>query len=363
MKIKPIYFVLPLAMLSMLMGVYAGWLRLGWDFVIVEPAATAQHGVLMVGCFLGTLIATERVAVLKNKGWWWWAIPLVFVSSLPLMMHLSPQTGYVALVLGSIGYVIISIRAYQTYQLTGDALLLVGAIFQLFGHLAFSITFSFPIAFAAWMAFFVFTIVGERLNLTRFSPVTSRNRWELFMWLGGFIASLFFYHEGYGIVLTITLVGIGQWLVRNDIARHNLNKTGSYRFLGMTLLTGYGWLMLTGLVAVLNNGSPWLYDAVLHCFFVGFVLSMIMAHAPIIFPSLVGINAKPYHPFMYVWIGTMQVSLLMRIVGDLSQNLSLRKWGGLFNGLAFLGYLITVIILIKSQVKAVSVKNKSLLRK
>jgi hypothetical protein len=40
----------------------------------------------------------------------------------------------------------------------------------------------------------------------------------------------------------------------------------------------------------------------------------------------------------------------------------LRQWGGLFNGLAFLGYLITVIILIKSQVKSVNIKNKSLLR-
>lgn len=286
----------------------------------------------------------------------------VFVSSFPLMMHLSPQAGYIALVAGSVGYVVISARAYQTYRLMGDALLLIGAIFQLLGHLALLITFSFPMAFAAWMAFFVFTIVGERLNLTRFLPVTSRDRLELFMWLGGFVASLFFYHEGYEIALTITLIGIGQWLVRNDIARHNLYKTGSYRFLGMTLLAGYGWLMLTGLVAVLNNGSPWLYDAVLHCFFVGFVLSMIMAHAPIIFPSLVGINAKPYHPFMYVWVGILQVSLLMRIVGDLSQNLPFRQWGGLFNGFAFLGYLITVIVLITRQVRAEKVKSKNLVR-
>lgn len=73
MKINPIYFILPLALLSMLIGVYAGWLRLGWDFVIFEPAAAAQHGALMVGSFLGTLIAAERVSVLKNKGWW--AIP------------------------------------------------------------------------------------------------------------------------------------------------------------------------------------------------------------------------------------------------------------------------------------------------
>ncbi len=344
MKIKPIYFLFPFAMLSLLLGVYAGWLRLGWDFINLEPQATAQHGALMVGSFLGTLIAAERVAVLKNKRWW--AIPLVFVSSFPLMVHLSPQAGYVALVLGSIGYVVVSIRAYQKYQLTGDALLLIGSIFQFLGHLALYFTSSFAMAFAGWMAFFVFTIVGERLNLTRFLPVTQRDRWELFGWLVGFVASLFLYHDGYGITLTITLIGIGQWLIRNDIARRNLNKKGSYQFLGITLLSGYAWLMLTGLIAIVNNGSPWIYDAVLHAFFVGFVLSMIMAHAPIIFPSLLGFNVKPFHPFLYVWVVLLQLSLLARIMGDLSQNLLLRQWGGLLNGIAFLGYLSTVISLI-----------------
>lgn len=336
-------------MISMVVGVYAGWLRLGWDFIVFEAPATAQHGALMVGSFLGTLICAERVAVLKNTAWW--IVPLVFISSFPLMMHVSPQAGYMALVVGSVGYLVISIRAYLIYKLTGDALLLLGSIFQLLGHLALLLTFSFAMAFAAWMAFFVFTIVGERLNLTRFLPVTKRDRIELFLWLGGFVISLFLYHKSYGIMLTITLIGIGLWLVRNDIARYNINKTGLYRFLGVTLLAGYAWLMLTGLVAVLNNGSPWIYDAVLHSFFVGFVLSMIMAHAPIIFPSLLGLTVKPYHSTMYLWVGLLQLSLLARIVGDLSQNIVLRQWGGLFNGIAFLGYIITLIGLVIIQVR------------
>lgn len=344
MKVKPIYFMLPFAMFSLLLGVYAGWLRLGWNFAIFEPAATAQHGALMVGSFLGTLIATERVTMLKNKIWW--IVPAIFVSSLALLLHISPSAGYGALVIGSIGYFMFSVRTYQQYRFTGDALLMAGAIFQFLGHLALYITASFAMAFAAWMAFFVFTIVGERLNLTRFLPVSQRDRWELFGWLGGFLVSIFLYHKGYGIVLTITLIGISQWLVRNDIARRNLNKKGSYQFLGITLLSGYAWLMLTGVVALINNGSPWIYDAVLHAFFVGFVLSMIMAHAPIIFPSLLGLNVKPYHPFLYVWVVLLQLSLLTRIMGDLSQSLSLRQWGGLLNGIAFLGYLITVTTLI-----------------
>ena len=337
-------FILPFAMLSLLLGVYAGWLRLGWGVPVIHSQAIAQHGALMVGSFLGTLIAVERVAVLKNKSWW--MVPAIFISSLPLLLHVSPSAGYGALVLGSIGYFIVSVRAYQHYRFTGDALLLAGAIFQFIGHLALYFTSSFAMAFAGWMAFFVFTIVGERLNLTRFLPVTQRDRWELFGWLGGFLASIFLYHQGYGIVLTITLIGIGQWLVRNDISRRNLNKKGSYQFLGITLLSGYAWLMLTGVVALSNNGSPWIYDAVLHAFFVGFVLSMIMAHAPIIFPSLLGLNVKPFHPFLYVWVGLLQTSLLARIIGDLSLNLPLRQWGGLLNGIAFLGYLATIISLI-----------------
>lgn len=367
MKIKPIYFILPLALVSMLVGVYAGWLRLGWDFPILIEQATALHGALMVGSFLGTLIAVERVAVLKNK--WAWLVPLVFASSLPLLLHLSAQAGYFALAAGSIGYLWVSIYNYQKYRFTGDILLVIGAIFQALGHLALALTYSYAMAFAGWMAFFVFTIVGERLNLTRFLPVKKNDRWELFGWLGLFVISLLLFHTGYGIVLSLSMVGIGQWLIRNDIARHNLTKTGNYRFLGITLLSGYSWLLFTGLIASLSSRSPWLYDAVLHAFFIGFVLTMIMAHAPIIFPSLLGLNVKPYHSVLYVWVGLLQASIVLRVIGDLSQNLSQRQWGGLINGVAFLGYWVTVALLImtnktkalpKRTVNSTKITNQSL---
>jgi hypothetical protein len=344
MKIKPIYFILPLAIVSMFIGVYAGWLRLGWNFPILTAQATALHGALMVGSFLGTLIAVEHVAVLKNK--WVWLVPLSFISSLPLLLHVSPTAGYFALVAGSTGYGWVSVYNYKKYRFTGDLLLLIGAIFQFLGHLALALTYSYPMAFAGWMAFFVFTIVGERLNLTRFLPVKKHDRRELFGWLGLFVVSLFLYHTDYRFAVSISLAGIGQWLMRNDIARHNLNKTGSYRFLGITLLSGYSWLLFTGLIASLNSNSPWLYDAVLHAFFVGFVLTMILAHAPIIFPSLLGLNVKPYHPILYGWVGLLQTSVLLRITGDLSQHFTLRQWGGLLNGLAFMGYLVTIAFLI-----------------
>ena len=56
--IKPNY-ILPLVLLALLMGISGGWVRLG-DLSWVVPGAAAQHGLLMVGGFLGTLIAAVQ---------------------------------------------------------------------------------------------------------------------------------------------------------------------------------------------------------------------------------------------------------------------------------------------------------------
>jgi len=97
---------------------------------------------------------------------------------------------------------------------------------------------------------------------------------------------------------------------------------------------------------MLNLSSSYHYDAVLHSFFVGFIFSMLLAHAPLIFPGLFHIKTTPFHPIMYVWLAGLHSSLIIRIYGDLTENFVLRKLGGIYNGIFFLLYIITVIGLI-----------------
>ena len=92
-----------------------------------------------------------------------------------------------------------------------------------------------------------------------------------------------------------------------------------------------------------------LYDALLHAFFVGFVLSMVLAHAPIIFPALLNIKITPFHPIMYLWLCLLHFSLMIRVYGDVFEMYELRKLGELFNGLNFAGYLLTITVLIISK--------------
>lgn len=338
------YIILPLALLAMLTGIYIGFIRIGWAFPVTANLPTPHHGILMAGSFLGTLISVERVSVLKNR--WVWFIPILMISSLIFLVFQQNQAAFGVLLTGSIGYLIICFQNYKTYKLKGDALLLLGAFFQIVAFTTFILTHSYPISFAGWLLFFLLTIVGERLNLTRFLPVSKKADIELYIWFGVLIISSFLYHFGFAVVFSLCLWGIAQWLIRNDIALINIRKDGHYKFLGTALIGAYIWLFITGGLGLIKSDNPWLYDALLHSFFVGFVLSMVLAHAPIIFPGLLQIKQRPFHPVMYFWLIVLHASLFLRIYGDLSESYGLRKWGGLFNGVSFVGYLLTIAVLI-----------------
>ena len=88
------------------------------------------------------------------------------------------------------------------------------------------------------------------------------------------------------------------------------------------------------------------YDAYLHAIFLGFVFSMLFAHAPIIFPAIIG-GPVPYSPFFYVFLTLLQVSLLGRLIADLAGLWQFRLWSGLLNGVAltlFIGSMLVLVV-------------------
>lgn len=344
---KPILLLLPIAIFSLLIGIYVGLIRIGWQLPFWHGMPISHHGIIMVGSFLGSLISLERVVTLKTK--LPLLIPIIMVASMPALLLQNNILAFQMLILGSFGYAIISIQIALKYKLAGDFLIFFGAFFQLIAHIILYKTNSYPLAFAGWMLFLIFTIVGERLNLTRFLPVTKLDKIELYAWLSLLVLSSGFYHFGLAILVGLSFIGLAQWLVRNDIAIINIQKSGQFKFLGYALIGAYLWLFLSGIISLQRIGNPFLYDALLHSFFVGFVLSMIMAHAPIIFPSILKINIRPHHPIFYVWLALLHTSLIIRVLGDFIQNAWLRKTGGLFNGLSFILFLITMIYLIIQQ--------------
>jgi hypothetical protein len=116
------------------------------------------------------------------------------------------------------------------------------------------------------------------------------------------------------------------------------------------LLTGYVWLGVAGVIAMESGAAtpgP-LYDALLHAIFLGFVVSMIFGHAPIIFPAILG-KALPFRSTFYVHLAVVHTSIALRLTGDLVDVLArCRSWGGLLNAVALLLFTLTTMRAIAS---------------
>ncbi|WP_284301402.1 hypothetical protein [Homoserinibacter gongjuensis] len=81
-----------------------------------------------------------------------------------------------------------------------------------------------------------------------------------------------------GVILLLLV----SWLLRHDVARVTVHRTGLPRFVALCLLTGYVWLTVAGAGWLLGGArlEGAIYDATTHAIFLGFVITMIMAHAP-----------------------------------------------------------------------------------
>jgi len=348
--IRPPYRIplLVLGFASLIVGVGAGLLRLGW--AVPRPAAdlAAFHGPLMVCGFFGTVISLERAVALARR--WAYLGPLAsgagglaLICGAPIeVAQLLLALGSAVLLAGSVS-VFLRQRALFTFTLAaGAGCWLAGNLLWLAGQSVFAVV-------PWWAGFLVLTIAGERLELSRFlppSPVAQR----VFI---AVLAGLTF-----GMVLNAQLFGaallaLALWLLRQDIARRTVKDTGLTRFIAVCLLSGYAWLALAGatmLAAGLAPGSA-AYDAALHALMLGFVFSMVFGHAPIIFPAVLRV-AVPYHPVFYVPLALLHLSLALRLAGDLAVQPDWRSMGGALNAVALLAFILnTIAAVIRGKLK------------
>lgn len=339
--------LLALAILALLAALWAGLLRLGWAWPVLRPALPAAHGPLMVSGFLGTLISLERAIALHRPGAF--LAPLFTgIGGLLLLAGLPAVWGALLITLGSLGLVALFGVMLWQHRTLHTAVMALGALLWLVGNGLWLGGWSIHRVVLWWLGFLVLTIAGERLELSQVLRLPGRVRW-LFgllvaLFTAGVLLSLASYPAGMRLA-GLGLLLLAAWLVRFDIARRNLRRQGLTRYIAVCLFLGYFWLGLGGLLALAYGGIPAgpIYDAILHAVFLGFVFSMIFGHAPIIFPAVLQ-RPVPYRPRFYSHLITLQLSLLLRVAGDLLLWPEVRRWGGLLNVLVVLLFLANIAL-------------------
>jgi hypothetical protein len=207
-----------------------------------------------------------------------------------------------------------------------------------------------------WVGFLALMIAGERLELSRLRQPTPAIRGAfhavVVMMLIGLGYSLFNFPAALRMS-GAALLGLALWLLRYDLAWQSARQSGLPRFMAVSLIAGYLWLAVGGILWVVFaqffSAGP-RYDAMLHAIFLGFVFSMIFAHAPIILPTVTGL-ALPFQNVFYLHVGLLHLSLLLRVAGDIGLSLALQQWGGLLNTLSVLLFLINNVRAVKFGMK------------
>ncbi len=323
-------------------AVLAGLARLGFPLPSSDPMG---HGPLLVlGVFAG-IIAVER-AVALGSPWAYLAPGLTLLGALAQLAGLhtvAPMlalAGTVVLVGVNVAVVKRQNESFTVLMLLASVLLLIGTAAWLRGAPVFTVV-------PTWLGFFVVTIVAERLELSR---LVRTPRWATRVLIGlCLMASL-------GAVLAIwwvepplrlfgvSLLGLSTWQLGFDLARRTIRTSGLPQFAALGVLLGAGWLGVSGagLVAVGLPAAGPVYDALLHAIFVGFVLSMVFAHAPIILPAVARVDI-PFHRVLYVPLSVLHLSLALRVLGDVFALPELRRLGGLGNALAIVTFAVAVM--------------------
>ena len=345
--------LLALGFLLLGLGVLAGLRRIGWPAPLPSAVLVALHGPLLVAGFFGVVIGLERAVALGRR--WAYFGPAASALGLGLIAAGGFATfGFVALVLAA------SILLAATWTLgrrqpaLHTRVLVVASGCWLVGNLLWAGGAGMPPVALWWRAFLVLTIAAERLELSRLAQ-PSRRATRFFVALilldltGTAVGAI--HQSGWWLVGTSQL-GLALWLFRHDIARRTVRQSGLTRFIAVSLLSGYGWLAISGVLfccpaAALGAGLA--YDAALHSVFVGFVFSMVFGHAPIIFPAVTRLRVR-YSPVFYFPLLVLHGSLALRLAGDLLSRSDWRATGGLLNAVALLLFVLnTVLSILRGQ--------------
>jgi len=316
--------------LALLTGMDAGLTLAGVPAPVGSARLAELHGPLMVLGFLGTVIALERATALR-AAWGFLAPGLCAAGALALVVLPAPLAGRLLLAQGLLTLALVYAALWRRNRDVTIAVEGLGAVLALAAALLLA-RVEVAAVLPLLVGFVVLTIAAERVELARLAmPSGAGDRVAVLAGVVALAAATVVAVAGSPVVGSIAwrALGLGLllltlWLVRHDVARRMINATGLPRFAATALLAGYVWLALAGLLLLLlGRPGGQVYDVVVHATFLGFAMSMILAHAPVILPAVLRVRL-PYHRAMWVPLILLHLTLAGRVLSLALVGIGLR---------------------------------------
>lgn len=336
-------FLLP-AGLAVLAGTDAALMLLGLPAPVSAERLPDVHGMLLVLGFVGTLIALERAVALGHRAGYL-APGLLGAGAVALVSPAPVTLGRILLVAGTVALVGVYVPLWRRQRDDAVLVQVLGAVLAVGASTLWLGGVDVPVLLPWLVGFITLTIAGERLELARIAMGAGAGG-VLVLLAAALVVAVtgsVLWPEVATPALGLALLVLVGWLVAHDVARRTVRSDGLPRFMALGLLAGYFWLGVAGAVwlvrgAVVDGPA---YDAVVHAAFLGFTISMVMAHAPVILPAVLR-RPLSYHPVLLGPLALLHLSLALRLwVGDALGHPLAWRTGGVLNIVALLGFLAT----------------------
>ena len=312
------------------------------------PEWWPPHGHWMVGGFLGGLIMFERMIALQIGRLAW--VPYAYMLS-AVFLHTGWPAVRVIHLLALAGWIAHRWIAYRTFHKYEKPLVESVAYITLSSALNYpGGLMADPVVALAALSFPAATIVVERLEMSlSFQKIGAKIAlWMLIAWcvLWGLTAWFRVAPLPWMGALTL-LVAAGS--IRYDMSLWAKGSAGPlHRFLQRTLAVAYAWLILAAMAMIGSSYLPGavMKDVLFHLMGLGFIFTMILAHAPLILPAAIGklppVSA-PAVPFV-----AFQLVTAVRILADLcvAKWTAPWMWTGWTSGILHLALFIVYVALV-----------------
>jgi len=329
---------------ALVVGIAAGLARLGVVVPDIAAAAAAQHAPLMIGGFFGVVISLERAVALGKR--WAYAAPLLGGVAGACTIAGATTVAPWLMLAASIVLCAATADVFRRQRALFTLTLVLGALAWAAGNALWAMGVPVHALATWWLAFLILTIAGERLELSRLLP-PSRVAQRLFAAIVGVIGvGLVGAQSPWGAPLfAVGLLALAAWLAKHDIARRTVRGAALTRYIAVCLLSGYVWLAIGALVIAAGGIAPGTpaRDAALHALGLGFVLSMVFGHAPIIVPAVLRV-AVPYGPWFYAPLALVHVTLAARLAADATGHPGWLKGAAIGNAAALAAFIVTIAI-------------------
>ena len=345
-RLAPRLVALALGGACVLAGLDAALLRLGVSAPVKGTALAALHGPLMLVGFLGTVIALER-AVAARTAWAFLAPAGSALGCLTLLAGGPGPLGRALVLVGGLALCAVYVRVHRRAASVAVDIEAMGAIALALGDLLWLRGSAVEACVPLWLLLPVLTIVGERLELARVAfldevveeTVRALSAAAL---LGAALLSV----TGAARLLSgPALLALAVVMTWYDVARRTIRAAGAVRFAAASMLAGYLWLAVAGLVwslSPLSAGSGTEYDIIIHSITLGYAFSMILAHAPTIVPAVIH-RRLPYHRLMWLPYALLHAGLAVRVVCLARGADAGWRAGGVIGVVAVLAFLLLTV--------------------